>query len=111
MSPELLTLTGIILSGVFSFAAAYLVFRIQSRRVGPQNRKDDVEAAQVALEIAEKATMRQLALEDQISELTQILKSTHYKVTVVFSLGETPKVEMASIEAVKKPYHPPYSVT
>lgn len=109
MSLELLTITGIIISGIFSFAAAYLVFRVQSRRIGPQNRKDDIDAARVALEIAEKSTARQLALENKVFELTQILKNTHYKVTVVFSLGETPKVEMASIEAIKKTTHPPFS--
>ena len=105
MNPEILTIAGILISGLFSFVTAYLVFRVQSKRVGPQNYRDSMEASKVALEIAEKATRTQLDQEKKIAELTRILKSTHYKVTVVFTLGDSPKIETASIEAVQEKVH------
>lgn len=100
MSPEILTLLGILISSGISFLTAYLLFRVQNKRVGPQNFKDGMEAAKNALEIAESATKKQLEQEQKIGELTRILKNTHYKVTVIFTLGEKPKVETASIEAI-----------
>ncbi len=100
MSPEILTLLGIIISGGISFFTAYLLFRVQNKRVGPQNYKDEMEASKLALEIAETATRKQLVQEQKIDELTRILKNTHYKVTVIFTLGERPKIETTSIEAI-----------
>lgn len=100
MSPEVITIIGIVISGSVSFLAAYLVYRVNYRRMGSQNRKDDMDAATTALEIAEKATQRQLSLESEVHELKRMLNAQNYRVTVVFRLGEKPVIEKATIETV-----------
>lgn len=93
----ILTVTGSFLA---SIVGSFLVFRVNNKRVPSQNARDDMDTAKIALEISEKATAKQLELVQEVESLKQILKTRHYKVTVVFSLGEIPKIESASVEAL-----------
>ena len=98
--PELIALIGMILSGLLSYGTAILSIRSQDKRIGSQNFRDDIETARIALEISENSTKKQKELEDKVNSLERLLKNRHYRVTVVFSLGDPPKVEMTSVEAV-----------
>lgn len=91
-------------SGLFGIVGAYMVYKAQMRRAPSQNFRDDMDTARIALEISEKSTAKQLELEKKVETLEGILKNRHYKVTVIFSLGETPRIEEASIEALQR--HP-----
>ncbi len=71
-----------------------------------QNAQDDMTTAKIALEISETSVAKQQEMQKRIDSLETILKSTHYKVTVVFALGEKPSVVSASIEAVRPPANP-----
>lgn len=87
-------------SGILSVVGSFLVYQAQAKRIPSQNFRDDMDTAKIALEISEKSTAKQLELEKKVETLEGILKNRHYKVTVIFSLGETPRVEQASIEAI-----------
>lgn len=90
------------IAGAFgaSILGSWLVFRAQMKRIPSQNARDDMDTAKIALEISEASTKRQLELEKKVESLEGILKTRYYKVTVVFSLGEIPKIESASVEAL-----------
>ena len=90
----------VIISAIVSILGTWAMFYNQKSRNKSQNFHDDMDTAKNALEIAERATAKNLELEKRIEALTNILKDKHYKVTVIFSLGETPRIESASIEAV-----------
>lgn len=92
----------ILFSTVGSAFAAWMVYRGQAERTPSQNFKDDMDTARIALEISEKSTAKQLELEKKVEKLEGILSNRRYKVTVVFSLGATPRIEEASIEAIQK---------
>jgi hypothetical protein len=59
-----------------------------------------MDAAGAALELAKKATQRNLSLESEVHELKRMLNAQNYRVTVVFRLGEKPVIEKATIETV-----------
>lgn len=99
-SPYLVPILTIAGSLIASLIGSWLVFRAQMSRIPYQNAHDDVGTAKIALEISETATKQNLELQKEIESLKRILKKKHYRVEVVFSLGETPKVEKASIEAI-----------
>lgn len=99
----ILTVLGSLLA---SLIGSWFVFRVQIRRIPSQNALDDVGTAKIALEISETTTRQNLELRKEIESLKDILKNKHYRVEVVFSLGEKPNIEKASIEALKKPYNP-----
>jgi hypothetical protein len=100
MSPETLSVVGIVMSSVVALLGAYFVYKIQRGRLGSQNRKDDMDAASAALEIARRAAATNLALETEVRELKRVLNAQNYRVTVVFRLGEKPSIEKATIETV-----------
>lgn len=102
MNEYVVPLLTIVLSALVSAFASWLVYRGQAERTPSQNARDDMDTARIALEISEKSTAKQLELEKKVSTLEGILKNRHYKVTVIFSLGETPRVEEASIEAIER---------
>lgn len=102
MNEYIVQILTVVLSALGSAFAAWLVYRSQAERTPSQNFRDDMDTARIALEISEKSTAKQLELEKKVTTLEGILKNRHYKVTVVFSLGETPRVEEASIEAIQK---------
>ena len=103
MSEYIVPIITVLFSTISSIVASYLIFKPQSMRVPSQNAQDDMTTAKIALEISETSIAKQQEMQKQIDSLTSILKSTHYKVTVVFSLGEKPSVVSAAIEAVKPP--------
>ena len=73
----------------------------QSERMKSQNARDDIDTARIALEISERATSEQLKLTQEVATLKKILQNQHYKVVVVFTLGESPRIESASVEALQ----------
>lgn len=102
MNPDLvIPIVTVIFSTLASLLGTWAIFYNQKSRNRSQNFHDDMDTAKNALEIAERATAKQLELERKVEALTSILKDKHYKVTVIFSLGETPKIESATIEAVQ----------
>lgn len=101
MNPDIIVpVVTVIISAIVSILGTWAMFYNQKSRNKSQNFHDDMDTAKNALEIAERATAKNLELEKRIEALTNILKDKHYKVTVIFSLGETPRIESASIEAV-----------
>lgn len=106
MNPELsnfaLVVLGILVSAFVSVTTSWLMAKSAAKRVSSQNFHEDVDTARIALEIAEKATARQLEQDKEIHSLKSILKDKHYRVIVEFTLGETPKVERAVIEAIRQ---------
>lgn len=69
------------------------------RRVKSQNNKDNMDAVKVALEIAGIDANEQLQLKKEVHELKDILEKRHYKVSIVFKIGEHPSIEEATIES------------
>lgn len=107
MTPEVIpnpyvlaVITGV-LAVLGSSIAAYFVFKAQIKRIGSQNGLDDVNTAKIALEISEKSLAKQKEQESEIQSLKNILKNRHYRATINFTLGETPQVISATIEAVE----------
>lgn len=71
------------------------------RRVSSQNKKDDVDALKVALEIAGVNAEEQLELVKEVRELKEFREAwenSRYRISVVFKLGESPIIEQATIE-------------
>lgn len=85
---------------LITIIGSWLMFRAQISRTPSQNARDDMDTAKIALEISEKATLKQLELTQEVNNLKKILKNQHYKVVVIFSLGEIPRIESASVEAI-----------
>ena len=94
------SLVTIALSTAASIFASILVFKANAKRAPSQNMRDDMETARIALEISETSTTKQLELAKRIHKLEKILEGRYYKVTVIFSLGEKPTVNQATIEAI-----------
>jgi hypothetical protein len=89
------------ITSIFTLAGAYLAFSVNIKRMGPQNFRDDMDAAQTALQISENSVRRQKDLEDELSSLRKILTAKNYRVTVIFTLGEIPRIEKATVESVE----------
>lgn len=91
----------VIISSLAGILASWLTARSRNNRVGSQNSLDDMNTAKIALEISENSTKKQLEMEREIKTLNDILKNNHYRVTVVFRLGEVPNVESTTIESLQ----------
>lgn len=90
----------LIVSSLVSLTGVFAVYYNQKSRNKSQNFHDDMDTAKNALEIAERATKKNLELSREVESLKSILKDKHYKVTVVFTLGETPHILSSTIEAI-----------
>lgn len=102
ITQEIITL---VMNLLVTVTGSWLMFRAQMSRIPSQNAKDTMDAAKVAMEISEKSTAQQLKLTEEVEELKRMLQNQHYKVVVIFSLGETPRIESASVEAVQDLRH------
>lgn len=58
-------------------------------------------------DVAEIASAKRLELEKRLALLEEKLNQTHYSVTIVFSVGEEPRVESVTIKPVKIKTVPP----
>jgi len=104
--PEItLPVLTIVANLLITVVGSWLMFRAQMSRTPSQNAKDDMDTARIALEISEKATNEQLKLTRKVHDLERMLNNQHYKVIVIFTLGETPRIESASVEAVSDLRH------
>lgn len=103
----LVTTFTIVISALVSLAGTWAVFHNQKSRNKSQNFHDDMDTARNALEIAELATKKNLELQREFdtfkADMKLALKEKHYKATIVFSIGEVPRVETASIEKIVLP--------
>jgi len=97
MDPQILTILANIL---ITITGSLIMFRVQMGRIPAQNAKDNMDTAKTAMEISDKATAKQLELTQKVEKLEQLLQNNRYKVVVFFSLGETPRIESASVEAI-----------
>lgn len=102
MSPEaIIALYGVIGAFVASILGSWLVYRAQRERTKSQNTKDDMDAAQTALEIAKTSSRRQLELQKEVQELRKLVGAPrHFRVTVVFTAGDTSRIEKAEVEEI-----------
>lgn len=95
------TIIANVLIALIGIGGSWYVNRWQIGRSNSQNKKDDMDTARIALEISEQATSKQLELTKKVDTLEKILQNQHYKVVVVFSLGDNPRIESASVEALQ----------
>lgn len=94
----LISLAGIILTVAGGMFGAWWAVKVQLARVPVQNKKDEMEGANSAFELADKATKRVVDLELRLENMDRILNKSRYRATIEFSLGEVPRIERASIE-------------
>lgn len=100
-----LFLAGLLVSIVTSAVAV----SPQLRRVPAQNKKDQLDSVKIALEMAGMDIKEQLDLKKKVKKLEErldILTNSRYELIIVFSPGETPKVERASIRLLDHPKEP-----
>lgn len=102
LEPEVtVAIYGIIGAFISSLIASLLVYKANSKRIPSQNSKDDMDAAKIAMEIAENASSRQLTLEKEVQELRRkVYAPRHFKITIIFTAGEIPKMEKAEVEEI-----------
>lgn len=100
MTDLIIPIVTIIANLLITIVGSWLMFRAQMSRTPSQNAKDDMDTAQIALQISDQATKKWLEVTEEVAQLRSILENKHYKVVVVFTLGEKPRIESASVEAV-----------
>jgi len=69
------------------------------RRVDARNKRDELDATKIALEIAGMDANEQLELKQEIAHLKNLMERKRYKITVTFRLGDRPFIEETSIES------------
>lgn len=96
----LIGLAGIALTVAGGMFGAWWAVKVQLARAPYQNKKEEIEGANAAFELAEKATARVVELEVKLEKMDGILNKNKYRVMIEFVLGEVPRIERASIELI-----------
>lgn len=96
----LISLAGIVLTVAGGMFGAWWAVKVQLARVPIQNKKDEIDGANAAFVLAEKATARVVELELKLEKMDDVLNKNKYRVMIEFALGEVPRIERASIELI-----------
>lgn len=94
---RILVIGGWVVTTLIALIGAWPVLR----RTKAQNTKDTVDALKVAMELVGMDAEEQLNLKNEVRDVKEkmkIMDGRKYKITVIFTLGEKPAVEEASIE-------------
>ena len=91
-------IAGFIISIIVGVIAIYP----QLRRVGTQNKKDQIEALKVAMELAGMSLEEQLELRKEVKMLKDMLQENGYELRIEFYPANLPHTEKATVKTIRR---------